>query len=71
LECLLEKLEKEHVGKPAQKGGAKNVRDTYLKDSVTGSYTKEDAEKWIAEYKKETSLLKSTKPNKDNQKLNK
>jgi hypothetical protein len=54
---LFLKLKKEHVGadKPAQKGNNKDVCAEYLKDSVTGSYTKEEAEKWIAEYKKATS----------------
>jgi hypothetical protein len=55
LQHLLKRLEEQHVGKPAQKGGVKNVRNKYLKDSKMGSYTKEDAEKWIAEYKKATS----------------
>ena len=50
LKSLIQKLEDNHVGKPKITGADKEKSSQYLKNAKTGSYTAEEAEKWIAEY---------------------
>ena len=50
LETLLQKIEDNHVNKRKTTGADKEKAGQYLKDAQTGSYTAEEAEKWITEY---------------------
>ena len=57
LEILLPILKEKHVGKDKITGADKESSQ-YLKNDQIGSYTAEEAEKWIAEYNKATESYK-------------